>query len=259
MAPVAGVELVLFDFGGTLFMPAPAQRLLGAAATELGLELDEAQLRTLAVAYDAAGIPGGPVPPIPPELQEAYDQRDYSPEQHRRAWLAMLSRAEIPADVAVPDPAALAAAVYEQTLAPGQWVAYADAATTLAALAERDLRVGLISNIGFDLREVLHAHGFGALADTATLSFEVGAMKPDPKLFRAALDTFGVEPGMAVMIGDSEAADGGAAALGITTLILPMTAPGTVHELARVIELVAQLNRAERPLSPPQRSRHGDD
>ena len=242
MATGAVVELVLFDFGGTLFMPAPAPRLVRAAAGELGLALDASSLDALADAYDAAGIPGGPVPPIPPELQATYDQRDLGPVEHRRAWVEMLARAQLPAGV-VADPRALAEAIYDQTLVPDGWVAYPDAAATLAGLAERDTRVGLISNIGFDLREVLHAHGFGALVDTATLSYEVGATKPSPKLFRAALDTFGVPADRAVMIGDNQEADGGAAALGITTLILPMTAPGTVHGLARVLELVDRLNR----------------
>jgi HAD superfamily hydrolase (TIGR01509 family) len=241
------IELVLFDFGGTLFMPAPTPGLLRAAALTLGLDLDKPTLASLAGAYDVAGIPGGPVGPIPPMLQDCYDRRDLGPAEHRAAWVAMLLRAELPAGAPVPDPTALAEAVYEQTLHPDQWVPYPDAAPTLAALAERDVRVGLISNIGFDLREVLHWHGFGALADSATLSFEVGAVKPDPKLFRAALKTFGVAPAMAVMIGDNEVADGGAAALGITTLILPMTDPGTVHELARVTELVDRLNLAQRP------------
>jgi FMN phosphatase YigB (HAD superfamily) len=244
MAPGAAVELVLFDFGGTLFMPAPARRLVAAAAAALGLELDAGSLDALAGAYDAAGIPGGPVPPIPPELQDAYDQRDFGPAQHRRAWVEMLARAELPVGVALGDPRTLAEAIYDQTLVPDGWVAYPDAAPTLAGLAERATRVGLISNIGFDLREVLHAHGFGALADTATLSYEVGAMKPSPKLFRAALDTFGVPAEAAVMIGDNPEADGGATALGITTLILPMTPPGSVHELARVLELVDGLNQA---------------
>ncbi len=237
------VQLVLFDFGGTLFMPAPARQLVRGAAAELGLDLSPAELDALAQAYDAAGIPGGPVPPIPPELAAAYDRRDFSPAEHREAWVAMLACAELPADVAVPDPPALAEAIYDRTLVPEGWVVYPDAAATLAGLAEREIRVGLISNVGFDLREILHAHGFSALADSATFSYEVGAMKPSPKLFRAALDTFGVAPERAVMIGDNAEADGGAAALGMTTLILPMTAPGTVHGLARVLELVDQLNR----------------
>jgi HAD superfamily hydrolase (TIGR01509 family) len=238
MGTRAAVELVLFDFGGTLFHPAPGDRLVRAAAAELGLSLVEAQLRAVGEAYARAGIPGGWIPPIPPELQAAYDARDLGPEQHRHAWVSLLACAELPADAGVPDPAVMAAAVYDQTLVPSQWVPYADAAPTLAALAARDVRVGLISNIGFDLREILHAHGFGALADTATLSYEVGAMKPDPKIFRAALRSCGAEPEVTVMVGDSERADGGAAALGIVTLIVELTPPGTVHGLDRVLGLL---------------------
>jgi HAD superfamily hydrolase (TIGR01509 family) len=239
----AGIELVLFDFGGTLFHPAPADRLVRGAAAQLGLTFTEDEIQALGHAYAEAGIPGAHVPPIPPELKIAYDARDLSTDEHRRAWVGMLARAELPTEVAVPEPAALAEAIYEQTLTPDQWVPYADAAPTLAALAARDVRVGLISNIGFDLREILHAHGFGALADTATQSFEVGVMKPDAKIFRAALKTFGTDPERTVMVGDNPEADGGAAALGITTLIIEMTPPGTSHGLNRVLGLLDGLQR----------------
>jgi putative hydrolase of the HAD superfamily len=218
------IDTVLFDFGGTLFMPAPAERLVRAVVPQL----DAREQERLAVAFTEAGIPGATVPPIPPELQDLYDARDLGPEQHRRAWVAMLSRA---------DPA-LAEAMYEQTLDPQQWVPYPDAASTLSALAERDVRIGLISNIGFDLREVLYGHGFGALADTATLSYEVGVMKPDPKIFRAALDNLGARAQSTLMVGDSEVADGGAEELGIATLILEMTPAGSVHGLNQVVDRV---------------------
>jgi FMN phosphatase YigB (HAD superfamily) len=240
--PPTAIELVLFDFGGTLFHPAPGRRIVAAAARGLGLSLDDSQLAALGEAYEDAGIPGGRVPEIGAELQVAYDERDLGPDQHRRAWLGLLSRAQIPTGVAVPDPEALTEAVYDQTLVPGQWVPYADAAPTLAALADRDVRAGLISNIGFDLRDILHAHGFGALADTATLSYEVGAMKPSPTIFRAALNTLGADPASTVMVGDSESADGGAAALGITTLIIELTPPGTSHGLDRVLGLLDGLS-----------------
>ena len=46
------------------------------------------------------------------------------------------------------------------------------------------------------------------------LSFEVGAVKPDPRIFEIALERLGVDANEAVMVGDSEEADGGAAALG---------------------------------------------
>ncbi len=40
-------------------------------------------------------------------------------------------------------------------------------------------------------------------------------------MFTLALDTLGVSPGDALMVGDRASNDGGAAAVGITTLILP--------------------------------------
>ena len=46
------------------------------------------------------------------------------------------------------------------------------------------------------------------------LSFEVGAVKPDAAIFEAALTRLGVDAAHAVMVGDSEEADGGARAVG---------------------------------------------
>ena len=50
--------------------------------------------------------------------------------------------------------------------------------------------------------------------DEVVLSFEVGAVKPDAAIFETALSRLGVPAGQAVMVGDSEEADGGARALG---------------------------------------------
>jgi FMN phosphatase YigB (HAD superfamily) len=46
------------------------------------------------------------------------------------------------------------------------------------------------------------------------LSFEVGAVKPNPGIFQTALVRLGVEAADALMVGDSEEADGGAEAVG---------------------------------------------
>ncbi len=46
------------------------------------------------------------------------------------------------------------------------------------------------------------------------LSFEVGAVKPDPAIFETALSRLDVAAEHAVMVGDSEEADGGARAVG---------------------------------------------
>jgi FMN phosphatase YigB (HAD superfamily) len=68
-----------------------------------------------------------------------------------------------------------------------------------------------VSNIAFDLRPAFD--GVGSV-DDFVLSFEVGAVKPDPAIFQAALDRLGVPADRTLMVGDSDEADGGARALG---------------------------------------------
>lgn len=79
--------------------------------------------------------------------------------------------------------------------------------------------------------------GFTPLVDHLVLSRDVQSVKPDPGIFRAALDQAGVDAGAALMVGDAWTDDGGAADLGIRTLILPRT-PMPRHGLAVVTALV---------------------
>lgn len=120
---------------------------------------------------------------------------------------------------------------------PEAMVAYADARPVLDALHRRGIRTALLSNVGFDVRPVLARDGLLELLDEVVLSFEVGLIKPDPAIFELVLDRLGVPAEQALMVGDSARADGGAAALGIRTLVLPRTR-GPVHGLAAIVDLV---------------------
>jgi putative hydrolase of the HAD superfamily len=53
------------------------------------------------------------------------------------------------------------------------------------------------------------------------LSFEHGVQKPDPEIFRIAAHSLALDPPELLMVGDRASHDGGAVALGITTLLLP--------------------------------------
>jgi HAD superfamily hydrolase (TIGR01549 family) len=140
----------------------------------------------------------------------------------------------------------LADALYEVML--DTWHAYDDAAPTLAALRERGLPVCLLSNAGVPIRPVLDREGLGGLYDHIVLSYEVGAVKPDPRIFRAALDALGLPAADVLMVGDNAHDDGGGAALGIRTLILPRTA-GRRHGLGVVLGLV-DASHSEAAASP---------
>jgi putative hydrolase of the HAD superfamily len=99
-------------------------------------------------------------------------------------------------------------------MTPAAWRPYPDAGAVLEELRRRGLAVGVISNIGWDLRPVFRAHGLDTAVDAFVLSYEHGIQKPDPALFRIACDALGQDPRDILMVGDDRRADGGAAALG---------------------------------------------
>ena len=76
------------------------------------------------------------------------------------------------------------------------------------------IKTAVVSNIAFDLRPAFEAIGAAGFVDEFVLSFEVGAVKPDPASSRPRWTRLGVDAAHAVMVGDSDEADGGARALG---------------------------------------------
>jgi putative hydrolase of the HAD superfamily len=91
----------------------------------------------------------------------------------------------------------------------------------LESLRERGLKLGLVSN-AIDPPELLHRDladlGVAERLDVAVFSSEIGRRKPDPLIFRHALDALGVAPENALMVGDKVAIDiAGARALGMRT------------------------------------------
>jgi putative hydrolase of the HAD superfamily len=91
----------------------------------------------------------------------------------------------------------------------------------LETLRDRGLKLGLVSN-AIDPPELLHRDlevlGVAQRLDVAVFSSEVGRRKPDPSIFRRALDALGVAPERAMMVGDRVAIDvAGAKALGMKT------------------------------------------
>jgi HAD superfamily hydrolase (TIGR01509 family) len=69
------------------------------------------------------------------------------------------------------------------------------------------------------------------------LSYEVGAVKPDHRIFQAALDALALPADRVLMVGDNANDDVGGASMGLRTLILPRT-NGPVHGLDAVTALV---------------------
>lgn len=228
------IEAVLFDFQGTLATVEPAVNWVRAAAAECGTALDLAQATILADRLLTAGWVGALPVRVPPHLMEVWAERDLYPYAHRAAYAGLAATVRTSIE-------GLADALYERLLHPRGWIAYADARRTLATLKAAGVRVGVVSNVGFDIRPVLASFGLEPLIDTYTLSFEFGRCKPDPAIFDYACATLGVEPRHTLMVGDS-AADAAAVAVGCSAYLVPAAGPGEANGLGAVCALTGHVN-----------------
>lgn len=186
---MAEVRAVLFDFSGTL------ARLEENDGWFTGMGLDQ-QMRSTVM--DRLTHPTATV------THHAWDRRDLDPESHREAYLHVLRESGLAQRNAE--------SLYRRCIDPAEWQLYPDTAAVLNTLRANRIRTAVVSNIAWDIRDVLTPAG--AHADEYVLSFEVGAAKPDPRIFQAALTALGVEAGEALMVGDSVENDGAARALG---------------------------------------------
>ena len=96
---------------------------------------------------------------------------------------------------------------------------YEDVEPVLDELRAHGLRIGLVSNGARDLREFVRHHGLDA--DVTVASRYHGKVKPDPTIFRKALDQLGVQAAQAAMVGDHLEDDiEGARALGMRAVLV---------------------------------------
>ena len=121
---------------------------------------------------------------------------------------------------------------------------FPDAVPALEALRAAGVRVVAASNWDVSLHEQLAATGLTPLLDGALSSAEVGAPKPDPRIFTRALALAGARAVEALHVGDDVEADvGGARAAGLEPVLIDreggLEAPPGVRRIASLAELPA--------------------
>jgi putative hydrolase of the HAD superfamily len=117
---------------------------------------------------------------------------------------------------------------------------YDDVPPALRAIADRGILIGVVSNWDCSLPDVLR--GAGLNVDVAVDSASAKSVKPDPRIFRLALERLAVDPRRALHVGDTPAADGdGARAAGIDVRIVDRSgerADSTIGSLEEIIPLL---------------------
>jgi putative hydrolase of the HAD superfamily len=111
--------------------------------------------------------------------------------------------------------------VEEALLAAVRFRAYPEVPAVLERLRAGGARLAVVSNWDVSLHDVLERTQLRALVDVVVISAELGAAKPDPAIFRAALDRLGATARDAIHVGDSVEHDvAGARAAGVEAVLV---------------------------------------
>lgn len=141
---------------------------------------------------------------------------------------------------------------------PSQIQLYPETRAVLANLRSKGFSMGVISNFTDKLLTLLQHHGLREFFETVTYSQEVGAEKPDGRLFSRALGRAHRKPAGAVHIGDSWLSDYmGARQAGLRAIWLNRDGgdpPGPcemIRALSDLPPLLAQRNTEHSPTRNP--------
>jgi HAD superfamily hydrolase (TIGR01509 family) len=198
---------VLFDFAGTLFDDTGVLRpdRLVTRAREHGLRLDEPSAAE-AIARTLTYIDA-------PERLADKDGSDLSADAHRRIWTGLIAAA----GPFAPD---LADVLYACMTDTGAWEPYPDTLPVLRALAAAGVPVGVLSNIGWDIRPAFRRVGADETIRSFVLSYEHGVAKPDPAIYRIGCAELTTPCEDVLFVGDNPATDGAAVHAGLPTYLL---------------------------------------
>ena len=90
---------------------------------------------------------------------------------------------------------------------PKDFIAFDDTLPALATLREKGYSVGVLSNLRREMAPMFAALGMTPYVDFCINSKEVGAEKPFPQIFLAALERVSVSPEETVHVGDQYGSD----------------------------------------------------
>ena len=135
----------------------------------------------------------------------------------------------------------LVGCIREEAISSRWHAPFPETETTLIRLRNAGVPLHVISNHVDYLPIIIANLGWSDLFDTVTFTQEVGALKPDPRVFRFALHRAGQDPAESTYVGDSWEADYlGARNAGMSAVWLNRSgqpAPGPCQEIRTLRDL----------------------
>jgi putative hydrolase of the HAD superfamily len=219
-------KTIFFDAAGTLiYLPKSVGHHYAFVGERLGLVLD-------ADALDRAFAASWKQMPARPAIDGPRKDDD------KGWWRELVNHVldEVAPGITELDRDAFFEAAYAHFAEAGVWDLYPEVAEVLELLRERfDLAV--ISNFDGRLRMILEHLGVSPLFSHVFLSSELGADKPDPEIYRRALQLSGAAPNETLHVGDDPERDwegARSAELAIFELKRP---DNSLRDLLRCLEL----------------------
>ena len=201
---------VFFDAGETLVHPHPTfPDLFAAILRREGHDVDAEVVRDrIHVVFD--------------RFKHAADTNELwttTPEKSRRFWhdvYGIFLR-----DLGIADGDGLADRLYAEFTDLANYRLFDDVPPVLDRLREAGLTLGVVSNFEAWLERLLEELGVLDRFTVRVISGVEGMEKPDPRIFRLAMERAGVDPGASVYVGDNPEFDiGPAAAVGMLPVLI---------------------------------------
>lgn len=205
-------QVIFFDAAGTLLeVRGSVGEIYRRVASQYGLDADAEQLQQNFMRWFRLQ---------PPMAFPIGTPRERLPELEK-GWWRNLVRAVFSGFGAFQHFDEFFEDIFERFRGGELWTVYDDVVPALMELKQRGWRLGVISNFDSRLEDVLRACELAQLFDSVHISTQVGAAKPDPAIFQAALKHYGIEPHQAWHVGDSLREDvEGALAAGMQAVLL---------------------------------------
>jgi putative hydrolase of the HAD superfamily len=191
------IDIVFFDAGETLLHPHPSfPEVFADVCNENGRP----------VSVDQVGEVQGRLAPHLVDLAEetGVENPTFSQKESVEFWSYLYRRFLQELGIEDED---LVAKLYERFSTTSTYRLFEDALPALRAVSASGFRIGLISNFEGWLEEMLVELEVGHLFDVKVISGVDGVEKPDPEIYRLALERAGSDPTESVHVGDSPGLD----------------------------------------------------
>jgi len=223
MGNAAAIEAVTFDVGGTLIEPWPS----------VGQVYAEVAARN--------GFPNLSAGELQRRFVAAFRKR--SPSIHSAKEWAMIVDETFLGLTDQPPSQTFFQELYAYFSQANAWRIYDDVLTTLNALAEGGVPLGIISNWDDGLRPLLNALELTRYFQVIVISCEIGSAKPEPAIFMDAVKQLRVSKAKVLHVGDSLPTDVvGARAAGLNVVQIDRSAhtasDGRIKSLRDLVAMV---------------------